>query len=821
MESFPHLKFVSKFIGKPKFPKSPIEHPLTKKHRENRKDHSSELQKGISSLKKSWDTSYNEREENKLAPLDKEVKQIFLQINPGILNPDFNLESFGIEIISEEEDGYILGASLDNFRTLEEKIAGFVDKVRTTAIVANFWQIIEGKKEEWKPKYILSDTLLSNWDKINDDKIYDLEVSVAFDKPIGPEPDRTKQGGEKRHKKYLKKLEERDDLFDQRIDHFSKFISFYGVVSSSIVHLEDSFGCEVSINGRGLKDLTLTYPFVFEIIEIEDIDGAPSDGDELSDEMEIDIFGPEKGSIEVGVIDSGIMEENKFISPALKPENSRSYLKNDASTSDFVRRGGHGTKVAGALLYPNGISSIKEAYQLPFFIRNLRVLDSNNKMPHQFPSELMLKIIAENSDCKIFNLSINTYAPFRSKHMSNWSSTIDTLIHEKAVLFVISSGNIYLNDIKHYLSTGNTYPNYLSEPYCRIANPGQSSFAITVGSLNHCDFDDGTWKSLGASHEVSAYSRIGTGIWGHIKPDVVEFGGAIVLSTDGTLRLKEHIETATELVRSTLYGGKAIGKDSVGTSYSAPKVTHIAARLKQLYPEEGINLIRAFIAQGARLPGNFFFAPDFNSLKYFGYGIPILERITTNSNHRVTFYNTRSINAESGHVYSLLIPEELRNQGDDFDILIEVSLAYSGKVRRTRQKTKSYLSTWLDWTASKLNDTFDDFVSRSIVMEEETSTANGDEPSEGIKWMLRERSNWGVVKEINRNNSTLQKDWAIVKSYQLPREMSFAVRGHKGWDKNKGNINYAFTVSIEILGANIPIYEMIRIENEVEIESQV
>jgi hypothetical protein len=77
------------------------------------------------------------------------------------------------------------------------------------------------------------------------------------------------------------------------------------------------------------------------------------------------------------------------------------------------------------------------------------------------------------------------------------------------------------------------------------------------------------------------------------------------------------------------------------------------------------------------------------------------------------------------------------------------------------------------------------------------------------------------VKDINRNNSSLQKDWAIIKSFELPEVMSFAVRGHKGWDKNKMEIPYAITVSLEILGADIPIYENIRIENEIELETEV
>jgi len=86
-----------------------------------------------------------------------------------------------------------------------------------------------------------------------------------------------------------------------------------------------------------------------------------------------------------------------------------------------------------------------------------------------------------------------------------------------------------------------------------------------------------------------------------------------------------------------------------------------------------------------------------------------------------------------------------------------------------------------------------------------------------IKWKIRENKVWGDVMEFNGNNSTIQKDWAIMKSFDLPEELCLAVRGHKGWDKNKEEVPFAIVVSIEVLSANIPIYEEIKIENEIEI----
>lgn len=824
MEQFPHLKFVQKISGKPRFHGGGAENPITKDNKDNRQKHSDFLKRKTEKLKADWHNSFRSRKSEGLADIDENTTPIFLQINPELINAEFDLESFGIEIISEEDDGFIVGASFDNLKSLEEKISGFVTKKHKTGQIADFWEIIEGNREIWRPEHILSEQLFINWNKIQENEKYFVEVSVAFAKSIGKEPDITKKGGEKRFKKYQDKLIERDDLLFERQEHFDKFIVFYGERTSDFVNLDDSFACQIFITGKGLKDLVLNYQYVFEVSEVDEVKGINGQAGDIP-EVAIDIIAPDDESTIIGVIDSGIMENHKFISPAIKGE-SKSYVDGDISTADYVKGGGHGTKVAGAILYPKGITKVESPYKLPCFIRNLRVLNKDNYLQHKYPASLMEVIVNENSDCKIFNLSITSSAQYRIKHMSSWAAIIDKLTFENDILFLISVGNIHFDDIHSFVKEGKKYPEYLDEKFCRLANPSQSLFGLSVGSLNISDFEDENWISLGEENDISAFSRIGTGIWDTLKPDVVEYGGGLVISKNGDSLIKQNFITSPELLRSTLHGGSALGKDSVGTSFSAPKIAHISAILKQLYPEEGTNLIRAFIVQGARLPKDYFHNPTKTSIQYFGYGLPSLDRVIRNTDYRVTFYNTGEIKAEEGHLYSLKIPDSMRGQGDEFDILMEVTLSFSAQVRRTRQKTKSYLSTWLDWTSSKIGESYDNFKDYVLKEINDTETTYDKEERDrllNINWKIKNRSHLGAVQDINRTNSSLQKDWTILKSYELPEEISFAIRGHRGWDKNKMEIPYAITVSLEILGADIPIYEALRIENEIgiEIETEV
>ncbi len=819
MEQFPHLKFIQKIIGKPRLFGGGAPNENTEANKQNRHGHSTVLSQKISKLKEGWIKSLHEREAEGLAPLELNVIPIYLQINPDLINSEFDLQSFEIEIISEEEDGFIIGASLDSLQTLEEKIKGFVQQKHGTGGIADLWQIIEGNREEWKPKKILSDELLRKWPTIQDAEVYKIEVGIAFDKPIGKEPDPNKKGGARRLQRYRNLQIERDDRLIERENHFQDFISRYGIITSSLIYLEDSFGCAIEITGKGLKDLVFNYPFVFEVTEVEEI--AKTNGTlDVGKDYEFEIFPPDDDSPEIGVIDSGIMENHKYIAAAIRNANSKSYIDDDPSTSDNVKGGGHGTKVAGAILYPNGVSSITSPYKLPCFIRNLKVLDNQNYLVTKYPAELMKDIADENQGCSIYNLSINSVSGYRIKHMSTWAATIDSIIHGKNILFIISAGNILKDAIKHFIKKGEEYPTYLLNSYSRVANPGQSSFALTVGSINHTYFEDENWISLGNEGDISAFSRIGTGIWGAIKPDIVEYGGGLNISKNGHGLITENEQTSIELIRSTLHGGGAFGKDSTGTSFATPKVTYIASQLRKLYPDENINLLRSLIIQGARLPNHHFVNPTAQSLRHFGYGIPSLSRVTKNSEQRISFYNTGEIIAEEGHIYLLKMPETLFNQGDEYDILIEVTLSYTAKVRRTRQKIKSYLSTWLDWTTSKIDEPYTDFKDFFLKEIENTATDYDIQARRLLMdypWKIRERGNWGEIQNISRNNSTAQKDWAIIKSYQLPKEICIAIRAHKGWDKNMEEIPYALVVSIEVLNVNIPIYEAIRIENEIEI----
>ena len=136
--------------------------------------------------------------------------------------------------------------------------------------------------------------------------------------------------------------------------------------------------------------------------------------------------------------------------------------------------------------------------------------------------------------------------------------------------------------------------------------------------------------------------------------------------------------------------GPAFACDDIGTSFSTPKVTYIASQLEKLFPNSPALLYRALIAQSARWNDNIDGADAEKSvfnLRHIGYGFPDVERATHNNDYRVTLITPSLMeigNAEA-HIFKISIPEELSNVGEEYNILVEITLSYAvewGKMRK-------------------------------------------------------------------------------------------------------------------------------------------
>jgi Subtilase family len=862
--------------------------------------HGSKLKSSVDLITTNWKEEKEKRREEGKSDLPNAISFI-LEVDPDFFDAD-DLKSFGIEVVADLEQGYIIGASSDTeLSELRKKIEKLIQENKGKTKLPAIWEILEGTK---RPEYILSDLLKAEWDQIQENQEYVVDVGISCidvkeQYSRCPKRDRYKsdesfqKGINRWLDKYNLSPEELDDLYwtrEQQLESFIKSDPYNGEILSSIP-FSDSFSCRIRIPGEGLKDLVLNFPYIFDVSEPDEFSSPSATPNESESNRETFILEPpDANAPRVCVIDSGIQELHPKLRVAIDSSHSKSWVPGELDkTADYVRGGGHGTRVAGAILYPRGIPQTGHQKAI-CWLQNARILGDASQGDKLLPKKLfppavlqeIVELYYRQTRTRIFNHSVAGISPCRTQSMTPWAAEIDKLTWEKEgnILFIVAAGNIEARasfvtrpSIAAHFQSGRNYPDYLLTPSARIANPAQSFQALTVGSVAHITYESLPLRSIAEVDCPSAFSCTGLGIWDTIKPEVVEYGGDYVVDSPSSPSFSTPEVVCPELVRSTLYGGKIVSSDAVGTSFATPKVTHIAAALAATFPQESALLYRALIIQSARLPNWVDESPGtlYQTMRTMGYGIPNIDRALGNAANRITLKvdETEYISARQAKVYQVQIPENFLTQGEGFDVLVEITLSYVAEPRRTRRHRRKYLSTWLDWTCSKRGEDPQAFLYRVLKMPyfhtllirvwlllieiniefailflcllhdslKNQKLLEESEEGEGLfRWTLgkkrfkpdddgqkRPTGIDGIVKELSRSNGTIQKDWAIVESYDLREGFCIAVVGHEGWNKDpQATVPYALVVSFEAINSEISIYDaFVQVQQPLQAQQEV
>jgi hypothetical protein len=856
--TFPHLHLTFQGSYEPKFPQAPHPNAEVDANRADPKSHANRIRGILGGMRKTDAELRRLREEMGLPAIPAD-RGFLLRLPEGV-DVDELVRALGVELVAETEEGLMLVSSMNlEFTKLEEVLQQFELGERGGGRGASLLDIYENPDDPGRLKNILAPEILALW-PLADDTIYtfDLGIQTATSTRDIKWPHKRREKNES-DEAFIRRWEsERDRVREQasmewdekagvREDELRQFIQHYGgeilsgMISDPVRESEhgmvspDCVQVRVRMNGSGFRDVILNFAHLFDVATPPEIQQASVESHGQQDKPEPVVVPPAGSAPTVCVIDSGIQEGHRWLEPAIDSDTSRCFLPDvePNDVADYVHPQGHGTRVAGAVLYPDSIPTTGEVEPVAW-IQNARVLDANNKLPDALsPEEYLHEVVAHFHTAphftKIFNHSINANVPCQKQRMSSWAAKLDQLSHERDVLFIQSSGNQDRRGngdqanpgLRAHLDAGRQPPEHQLEASMRIANPAQSLHALTVGAVSPGVFEDANSRSFATGeHLPSGFSRAGYGEpWSVVKPEVVEIGGDFVFAKNPPRLVRVHPEVAVELLNSTMHGQPAYSKDGVGTSFSAPKVAHVAAHLQNLFPAASPLLYRALIVQSARWPGWAENEADKDKvLRLIGYGIPSLERATTNSERRVTLItpDAETLPGKQLHLYTIRIPEELRKAASEARIRIDVTMAYTALPRRTRARRTGYLETWLDWESSKLGEPLDEFLTRM-------QDGGGSNYTE-FPWVLHKKKGLGEAEETCRNRGTVQKDWAVFDAYNFPVEFAIAVRSHLGWNHlpGAGSARYCLVVSFEVLEGEVPIYNLIQSEIQVaEVEAQI
>lgn len=397
------------------------------------------------------------------------------------------------------------------------------------------------------------------------------------------------------------------------------------------------------------------------------------------------INSPEENASGILIIDSGIISNHPLLEKCIGNEENF-----QSGENEFIDKVGHGTAVAGCAAYgdiekccdekkfqaTNWIFSAKVMYaENNFASDKIRaVYDQDKLVESQFKEAIDYFLSDQNNNIKVVNISLgNSDEIWHKTHYIQFplAALIDELAYIYSnVTFIVSIGN---NNPRNYYNLNqiiNEYPKYLTNDDFKLINPATSALSFTVGSIaQKIKFQNPRYGNeelkipIAEENNPSPFTRSGEGINGMIKPEVVEYGGNMILYNSYSCIRNDLGGELLLLNNSTTE--KLLKYDS-GTSFSTPKIANILGRLCNYYPDKSSNYIKNILLSSSDYSDNhkdcFNYIENKNELdtavlNTYGYGLPNFEKALYSFDNRVILIDEGFIKLDNYKIYSIPLPE--------------------------------------------------------------------------------------------------------------------------------------------------------------------
>ena len=328
--------------------------------------------------------------------------------------------------------------------------------------------------------------------------------------------------------------------------------------------------------------------------------------DFLEEDDDIPIKKPdsEKNYMTIGILDNGI-ETIPHLKPWIDIERWSPYPESSINPT-------HGTFVAGIALYGDECEGKGWVGHKGIKLFDAAVFPDNSKEgldEDELIANIKEAVKLYNEQVKIWNLSISITRQVSDNKFSDFAIALDALQDEYNVLICKSAGNC-----RNFES---------SRPKGRVHEGADSIRSLVVGSFAH---KKGTYD-YAEINDPSPFSRVGPGPEFIIKPEVSHYGGNAGVDPLGN--------TVTTGVKSFAKDGTLA--QGVGTSFSTPRITALAAGIQQELSEDfDPLLLKALITHSASYPREMT-VPSIERAKQVGFGLPkSVSEIIYNSPYEAT-----------------------------------------------------------------------------------------------------------------------------------------------------------------------------------------
>lgn len=513
-----------------------------------------------------------------------------------------------------------------------------------------------------------------------------------------------------------------------------------------------------------------------------------------TDVQELDeVPAPPADAPKIVVLDSGIVAGHPILAPAVG--DAQSFLSGKSDTDEH----GHGTFVSGIALYDNVAECIHDRRFVPELrLFSGRILDDRNKGDLRLIENQVdeaVRYFVDNYDCRIFNLSYgDPNKPYQGRHVSGLAVTLDALSRELDVLFVVPTGN-YNGDDDGPRDWRAEYPRYLTGKTSTLLDPAPALNALTVGSLARYEQgapnqrwpDDPAYPPAARSDQPSPFTRHGPSVNEAIKPDLVDYGGNMLVDVRVDERPMAGHQGVGELSASHDFAAGRLFREDSGTSFAAPRVANAAARILGKMPGASVNLCRALLVSHARTPTacNDLFTDDDSALRDLtGYGLVDRSALYRSVENHVTLWAEESIENRRHHFYEVPVPDEFWSHGRR-EREVTIALAFRPPVRTTRIDYRAVAISFRLVQAGSLDE-----VAQSFNNAIDRNTAPN----------IKERVPGRRISETDRSRGTVQAStWKFKQPSGAMRESSWFVvvtRNDPAWGANLSSERelYALTV---------------------------
>lgn len=363
----------------------------------------------------------------------------------------------------------------------------------------------------------------------------------------------------------------------------------------------------------------------------------------------------------IGILDTGVSITTP-LQPIIINDQSFTITGTNPLEDNANRGSGHGTGVAalaslGKRAYRRNHRGLIEPDAR---ILSMKILDNNSGSISQDKVLELLERAVEQHRVKIFVLTICfTTNKKENEDFSSYAFKLDSFSHQHDCLIFISTSNN--NDAQIHNQDYDL--SYFTHSAVNLSTPAESMNNMTIGAAADC-LKSGIFRGISPQREFPAlYSRkghINLSVYNrkrndlYFKPDILESGGdyeidfgVIGVGVNATMDVLS--ADATE----SFY-------QQVGTSFSAPLASNIAAQILGLYPNLRSQSIKALIINSASLQNIKFTNPHHTLInRVAGYGIADSQKSIVSDDDTVTILLEDSIRPEEFKAYPIHFPRYL------------------------------------------------------------------------------------------------------------------------------------------------------------------